>query len=54
MKEEPLGLRQGGTTLALSTANFDIVKENLRNKGCLQGLANLAWLHNEFSIPGTW
>ena len=54
MKEEPLLLGNGGTTVALNRENFDIVSENLKNKkACYQGLGNLGWLHNDLSIPGT-
>ena len=53
-KEEPLNLSEGGTTVALNNSNFQVVKDNLKEqKACYQGLGNLAWLHNEFSIPGT-
>lgn len=54
MKEEPLTLEAGGTTVALCKENFDIVTENLKvKKACYQGLGNLGWLHNDLSIPGT-
>ena len=54
-KDEPLTLSAGGTTVTLSQANFEIVKANLKEKkGCYQGLGNLAWLHNDLSIPGAW
>ena len=55
MKEDPLTLEAGGTTVALSKENFDVVKENLKaKKACYSGLGNLSWLHNDLSIPGTW
>ena len=51
----PLTLEAGGTTVALSKENFDVVKENLKaKKACYSGLGNLGWLHNDLSIPGTW
>ena len=53
MKEQPLTLQEGGTTTALSAENFEIKKDNLKEKkGCLQGLGNLSWLSNELAIPG--
>ena len=54
MKQDPLTLDQGGTTVALNKTNFDILSEHLKNKkACYQGLGNLGWLHNDLSIPGT-
>ena len=48
MKEDPLTLEAGGTTVALSKENFDVVNENLKaKKACYSGLGNLGWLHND-------